>query len=74
MDILNHSLSGILDFQISHGANPKLYILLSNDSNLTSQDVKVKIHELTTVEFEVIILKTNEFKKLGLRNKFSHIL
>ena len=74
MDILNHSLSGILDFQISHGENPKLYILLSNDSNLTSQDVKVKMHELTAVKFEVMILKANEFKKLGLRNKFSHIL
>lgn len=74
MDILNHSLNGILDFQLSHGEFPKLYILLSKDSNLTSDNVKVKLYDLTNVHFEVMILKSYEFKKMGLRNKFSHIL
>ena len=74
MDILSHSLSGILDFQVKPGNNPKLYIALEENSDLTEKLIYEKLYKLTAVKFEIIIQKLSDLKKKGLRNKFSHII
>ena len=74
MDILSHSISGILDFQVKPGNNPIVYIALEKNSNINKKIVSDKLLELTEVQFEICFQKLEDMKKKGLRNKYSHII
>ena len=74
MDILSHSLNGVLDFQVKPGNSPIIYIALEKNSNLNKKLISDKLLELTDVKFEICFQKLENMKKKGLRNKYSHII
>ena len=74
MDILSHTLSGIIDFQVKPGNNPIIYVALEKNFSINEKLISDKLLELTEVKFEICFQKLENMKKKGLRNKYSHII
>ena len=72
MDIINHRLNGVIDFQLKEGVNPILYMSLTKDSKDTQESVKEKLKKYANVDFEIHIIPYTSFERKGIRDKFVH--
>ena len=72
MDIINHRLNGVIDFQLKEGINPILYMSLENNSTETRESIIDKLKKYAKTEFEVYIIPYSSFKRKGIRDKFVH--
>ena len=72
MDIINHRLDNVIDFQLKEGVNPILYMSLTKDSKDTQESIKEKLKKYANVDFEIHIIPYTSFERKGIRDKFVH--
>ena len=72
MDIINHRLDKVIDFQLKEGMNPILYMSLTEDSKETRDSVREKLKKYANVDFEINIIPYTSFERKGIRDKFVH--
>ena len=76
MDILNHRLKGVLDFQLNmlDFSFPVLLVSLSDDSHETVASIENALKYYASVELKVELSDCSGFVRTGTRQKFSFVV
>jgi phenylacetate-CoA ligase len=73
MDILDHRVGGIQEFQIDMRSNPPI-LRLALEPNISKEDINQKILKIWPQEFLLEFVEQLQFTRHGERSKFRHVV
>ena len=73
MDIIDHRIGGVQEFQIDMRSNPPI-LRLALERDVSKAEVNKKILKVWPKEFLLEFVDQSQFTRLGIRSKFRHVV